>query len=102
MRITNQVLNESARKAGLPWQNIVGCHKNEVSERPRMFDVLLNTGRLKINKACKRIIAAIRALKWDEKKPDRPEDKNIGNCNDWWDACCYTMLDFEKQIALDR
>ena len=95
-------LRSAARKAGLPWQNIIGCRKNEVSERPRMFDVLLNTGRLKINKACKRIIAAIRALKWDEKKPDRPEDKNIGNCNDWWDACCYTMLDFEKQIALDR
>ncbi len=29
---------------------------------------------------------AIGKLKWDPDHPDRPEDKNIGNCNDWWDA----------------
>lgn len=95
-------LRSAARKAGLPWQNIAGCHKNEVSERPRMVDILFNTGRLKINRKCKRIISAIKALKWDEKKPNQPEDKNIGNCNDWWDASCYTMLDLEQCITLDR
>ncbi len=95
-------LRNAARKTGLPWQNIAGCRKNEVSERPRMVDILFNTGRLKISRKCKRIISAIRALKWDEKKPNQPEDKNIGNCNDWWDACCYTMLDFEQYIILDR
>lgn len=95
-------LRSAAKKAGLPWRNIVGCHKNEVSERPRMVDILFNTGRLKINRKCKRIISAVKALKWDEKKPNQPEDKNIGNCNDWWDACCYTMLDFEQYITLDR
>lgn len=26
----------------------------------------------------------------------------IGNCNDWWDALCYTMLDFIEYIDLDR
>lgn len=95
-------LRSAARKSGLPWQNVIGCHKNELSERPRMIDLLFNTGRLKINKSCRRLIAAIKALKWDEKKPDIPEDKNIGNCNDWWDAFCYTMLDFEQFINLDR
>lgn len=95
-------LRSAARKAGLPWQNIIGCHKNEVSERPRMMDILLNTGRIRINRTCKKLIAAIKSLKWDEKNPGRPEDKNIGNCNDWWDACCYTMLDFEKLIVLDK
>lgn len=76
--------------------------RTRFKKRPRMFDVLLSMGRLKINRKCTRLITAIRFLKWDEKKPDRPEDKNIGNCNDWWDSCCYTMLDFKKQIALDR
>lgn len=95
-------LRSAARKAGLPWKNIAGCHKNEVSERPRMVDMLLNTGRLMINRECKRLIAAIKSLKWDEKKPNIPEDKNVGNCNDWWDAFCYTMLDFEKLIGLDK
>lgn len=45
---------------------------------------------------------AIGKLKWDEKKPDIPEDKNIGNCNDWWDAFCYTWLDFVEFIDQDR
>lgn len=95
-------LRSAAKKAGLPWKNIAGCHKNEVSERPRMVDILFSTGRLKISRKCKRTISAVKALKWDEKKPNQPEDKNIGNCNDWWDACCYTMLDFEQYITLDR
>ena len=37
-----------------------------------------------------------------EKHPDIPEDKNIGNINDWWDAFCYTLLDFIEYIDLDR
>lgn len=34
--------------------------------------------------------------------PNQPEDKNIGNCNDWWDAECYTWLDFVEYVDLDR
>ena len=30
------------------------------------------------------------------------EDKNIGNINDWWDAFCYTFLDFVEYIDLKR
>lgn len=32
----------------------------------------------------------------------RIEDRDIGNCNDWWDAICYTMIDFADNIDLDR
>lgn len=95
-------LRSAAKKAGLPYRNISGCHKNEVSDRPRTIDLLFNTGRLKINKRCERLRRAIGSLKWDEKNPNIPEDKNIGNCNDWWDAFNYCLLDFIKYIDLAR
>lgn len=95
-------LRSAAKKAGLPYRNITGCRKNEISERPRTVDMLFNTGRLKINKRCKNLRKAIGSLKWDEKKPNIPEDKNIGNCNDWWDGFCYTWIDFVEFIDLDR
>ena len=95
-------LISAAVEAGLPSRNIKGCRKNEVSERPKMVDLLLNTGRLKINEKCVNVRKAIASLRWDEKKPDIPEDKNIGNVNDWWDAFCYTLLDFIEYIALER
>lgn len=95
-------LRSAARKAGFPYRNIKGCRKNEISERPKTVDLLFNTGRLKINKRCEKLRKAIGSLKWDEDHPDQPEDKNIGNCNDWWDAFCYTWLDFVEFIDLDR
>jgi len=95
-------LISAAREAGLPCNNISGCRKNEVSDRPKTIDLLLNTGRLKINERCAEIRKAIASLRWDEKHPDMPEDKNIGNVNDWWDAFCYTLLDFIEFIDLDR
>ncbi len=95
-------LRSAARKAGLPYRNIRGCRKNEVSERPRTFDMLLNTGRAKINRRCTHFRKAVGSLRWDEKHPNQPEDKNIGNCNDWWDGGCYTFLDYVEFIDLDR
>ncbi len=95
-------LRSAARKAGLPYRNIKGCRKNELEERPKMIDLLFNTGRLKINRRCVELRKAIGKLRWDEDHPNKPEDKNIGNCNDWWDAFCYCFLDFEKDINLDR
>ena len=41
-------------------------------------------------------------MRWDEKRPNVPEDKNIGNVNDWWDGFCYTWLDFVEYIDLKR
>ena len=95
-------LISAAKEAGLPYRNIEGCLKNEVSERPKTVDLLFNTGRLKINKRCTRIRKSISSLRWDEDHPERPEDKNIGNCNDWWDCFCYTWLDFVEYIDLNR
>lgn len=95
-------LISAAAAAGLPYGHISGCRKNEVSERPKTIDMLLSTGRLKINKRCTQCRKAISSLRWDEKNPDRPEDKNIGNCNDWWDAICYCLLDFIEYIDLNR
>lgn len=95
-------LISAAKKAGLPHGNIKGCRKNEIEDRPKTVDKLLNTGRLKINRRCVNLRKAIGSLKWDEDHPNQPEDKNIGNCNDWWDAECYTWLDFVEYIDLDR
>ena len=95
-------LRSAAKKAGLPYQNIKGCRKNEISDRPKTMDKLLNTGRIKINRKCEHLRKAVGSLKWDEDHPNQPEDKNIGNCNDWWDAECYTWLDFVEYIDLDR
>ena len=93
----------SAREAGLPYRHIVGCRKNEISERPKTIDLLFNTGRMKINRdRCPNTIKAISSLRWDEKNPEIPEDKNIGNCNDRWDAFNYTLLDFIEYIDLAR
>lgn len=95
-------LRSAAKKVGLPYRNIKGCCKNEIKERPKTVDLLLNTGRLKINRRCVLLRKAIASMRWDEDKPDVPEDKNIGNCNDWWDAFCYSWLDFVDFIDLDR
>lgn len=95
-------LRSAAMAAGLYSKNIRGCRKNEVSDRPKTIDLLFNSGRLKINERCVQVRKAIASLRWDEKKPNIPEDKNIGNCNDWWDAFCYTLLDFIEFIDLER
>ena len=95
-------LISAAREAGLNSRNIKGCRKNEVSERPKTIDLLLNTGRLKIHRKLTSTRKAIGGLRWDEKKPEIPEDKNIGNINDRWDSFCYTLLDFIEFIDLAR
>lgn len=95
-------LRSTAKKAGLPANNIAGCRKNEVSDRPRTLSRLLNSGRLKINRRCENVRRALRSLVWDPKEPERPEDKNLGNINDWYDADCYCFLDFVEYIDLDR
>lgn len=93
-------LVSAAREAGLPWRHITGCVKNAVSDRPVTVDRLLNTGRLAILPGCANLTRALSALRWDEKDPTRPEDRNIGNINDIYDAFCYSWLTFGD--AVDR
>lgn len=95
-------LRAAAREVGLPYRNIKGCRKNEIADRPKTIDLLFNSGRLKINERCVQMRKAIASLRWDEDHPDIPEDKNIGNCNDWWDAFNYCLLDFIEYIDLYR
>ena len=95
-------LRAVARKNGIRADHIVGCTKNAVSERPKTYDLLLTTGRYKINESCKGVRKAFRNLRWDEKDSTIPEDKNIGNINDFWDAENYTQLTFNKYIDLQR
>lgn len=92
----------AARASGLPTRGISGCRKNEIAERPKTIDLLFNTNRLKICRDCTNIIKALSSMRWDEKKPTIPEDKNIGNCNDWYDAFCYTWIDFVEFVDLAR
>lgn len=93
-------LRSTARAAGLPSGNIAGCRKNELAERPRTISRLLNSGRLRIRRCCQNVIRSLSSLVWDPKAPDRPEDKNLGNINDWYDATCYCFLDFVEYIDL--
>lgn len=95
-------LRSAAKKNGIPINTIKGCRKNKVEDRPRTIDMLLTTGRLKINRRCVATRQAIKMLRWDEKHPGIPEDKNIGNCNDRWDAFNYTLLDFIEYIDQGR
>ena len=95
-------LRSAAKEAGLNSRIITGCKKNEVADRPILLDMLFNTGRLLINKKCVELIKAIGTLRWDEKNPNIPEDKNIANCNDWYDALMYTMLNYIDYIGLNR
>ncbi len=77
-------IRAAAKAAGLKSNIITGCRKNAIEDRPKSVDGLFNTGRLKIHRRCTQLISAIGSLRWDEKNPNVPEDKNVGNCNDWW------------------
>ena len=95
-------MRSAAKENGLTTARIAGCRKNKVEDRPRTIDYLLTCGRLKINRRCVNTRKALRNLRWDEDKPGIPEDKNIGNINDRWDAFCYTFLNFIEYIDLAR
>lgn len=87
-------LVSASRKEGLGYLKIAGVRKNAVSERPKTVDRMLTTGRLKICEKCTETQKALSSLLWDNTHPDIPEDKNLGNINDRWDAFCYSWLEF--------
>lgn len=78
------------RERGLPWRNVAPCVKTPLESRPVTVDGLLCQGRIRINPQAQGIVRALSSLRWDEKEPDIPEDKNIGNINDFWDAWVYS------------
>lgn len=95
-------LKRAGKSAGIPPQKIQPCRKNKIEDRPKTVDGLLTTGRLKFVKTCVKTRTALKQLRWDEKHPGIPEDKNIGNCNDRWDSFCYTFLDFVEYIDYQK
>ncbi len=76
--------------------------KNELTERPKLIDSLLYTGRMKISKNCVRVRKALKSLVWDKKRPDVPEDLNIDNINDYYDSFCYSFITHTQYIELKR
>lgn len=76
--------------------------KNELTERPKLIDSLLYTGRMKISKNCVRVRKALKSLVWDKKKPDVPEDLNIDNINDYYDSFCYSFITHTQYIESKR
>lgn len=95
-------LVSAAKSAGLPWRHITGCRKNSVEDRPVTVSALLGSRRLAFLPGCSAIKKALASLRWDEKEPNRPEDKNIGNINDIYDSFCYCWLDFVEYIDRER
>lgn len=95
-------LVSAARSEGLPWRNISSVVKNAVEDRPVTIDRLLNSGRLRIHPKCIDTKRALASLRWDEKDPRRPEDKNLGNINDIYDAFCYTWITHTNFIDRGR
>ena len=86
---------------GLDGSIIAPVKKNELTDRPITVDILLVTGRLKIEEHCKNLINALSELVWDEKK-DIPKDENVNNINDDWDSFCYTFITHSGYIDLRR
>ena len=95
-------LVSAAKSAGLPWRHITGCRKNSVEDRTVTVSALLGSKRLAFLPGCCAIKKALASLRWDEKEPNRPEDKNIGNINDIYDSFCYCWLDFVEYIDRER
>ena len=91
-------LVSAMRAAGLEGRTVAPCTKNKVSQRPMTIDHLMGARRLWVSQDCPQTVKALRELRWDAKKPDEPEDKNIGNINDVYDAFCYSWLDFAAYI----
>jgi len=95
-------LRSEVRKHNMGWCKIAGCTKTEISDRPRFIDVMLSTYRLRIKSNCTNVIMALSNLRWDSKDSSKPEDKNINNINDWYDAFCYMFTTWQKYFELER
>lgn len=80
---------------------ISGCKKTELVDRPRFIDLMLTTHKLRIEKNNTEIINALSKLRWG-KDSSIPEDLNIENINDWYDAFCYSFTTYQPYIEQER
>jgi PBSX family phage terminase large subunit len=95
-------LKTEMNKKGYNSRVVAGCYKGELKDRPKLIEMLLVSGRLKIKRNCHNTIKSLQSLVWDKKNPDIPEDKNINNVNDWYDSFYYSFSTFQKYIEQDR
>lgn len=86
------------KSRGQPWNNVTECFKTPLESRPVTVDGLLGSGRLRIDRSCTGLIAALSQLRWDEKNKGIPEDKNLGNINDYWDSFHYAWSHWAQQL----
>lgn len=78
-----------------------GCDKPPITDRIRLVDILLRTGRLfVVEDTCPGLIKALSELKWDDEKEDEVEDLNIGSINDYWDGFNYSFTHYMKKLAM--
>ena len=84
------------RERGLPWRNVAPCVKTPLEGRPVTVDGMLCQNRLRITPQAQGLIRALSSLRWDEKTPNVPEDKNIGNINDFWDSFNYAFSAWQE------
>lgn len=92
----------AAKAEGLPHRIIGGCRKNACEDRPVTLSALLGGHRLWITDRCPELKRSLSSLRWDDKDPSVPEDKNIGNINDIYDSFCYCWLDFVEYVDQAR
>lgn len=86
------------RETGLPWRQVAPCVKTPLESRPVTVDGLLCADRLLIDRNCRGLIKALGQLRWDEEKPNIPEDQNTGNINDYWDSFNYSFAPWTQLI----
>ena len=86
------------RDNGKRYSHILPVTKNPVQDRPKAIDKMLNTDRLKVSSDCEILINALKDLVWDKHRENVPEDLNVHNVNDIYDAFCYSWIEFIQRI----
>lgn len=90
--LNNQLEAESRRKGYS--LRVAPCQKLTILRRVQLIDLLLKNNRLKFLEGTEKVRTALTMLRWDTKKEDTIEDKNLDNCNDWFDSFCYSFTSF--------
>ena len=93
-------LIKAARQAGFGFK-IGDSAKNEIVERIRCTNSLLNTGRLDIYEDCTLLTAGLQAAVWDEKEAEKGKDVRLDNFStdiDILDAFEYSWERFIRKL----
>lgn len=95
-------ITKAAKRAGFGFK-IGDSAKNEIVERIRCVNSLLNTGRLTIHEDCRLLIDGLQAAVWDEKAAEQGKDVRLDNFStdiDILDAFEYSWERFMKKLIV--